>query len=65
MSARDDLGAALGTALLAVPGIAVGPLIRSHVAGTAGVLIWSLVFEPIIGCLGLPLPRCVISPRLR
>src|SRR3974377_306585 len=59
--ARDDLGAAL----LAVLGVAVGSLITSQVAGTVRVPIWSLVIEPITGCRGGLLPRCVIGPRLR
>lgn len=48
---RDDLGAVLGAALLAALGVAVGSLIRSQVAGVVGILIWSLVIEPIIGGL--------------
>jgi ABC-2 type transport system permease protein len=48
---RDDLGAVLGAALLAALGVAVGSLIRSQVAGIVGILIWSLVIEPIIGGL--------------
>jgi ABC-2 type transport system permease protein len=48
---RDDLGAVLGAALLAALGVAVGSLIRSEVAGIAGVLIWVLLIEPLIGGL--------------
>jgi hypothetical protein len=48
---RDDLGAVLGAALLAALGVAVGSLIRSQIAGVVGVLIWSIVIEPIIGSL--------------
>jgi ABC-2 type transport system permease protein len=48
---RDDLGAILGAALLAALGVAVGSLIRSEVAGIAGVLIWVLLIEPLIGGL--------------
>jgi ABC-2 type transport system permease protein len=48
---RDDLGAVLGAALLAALGVAVGSLIRSQIAGVVGILIWSLVIEPIIGGL--------------
>jgi ABC-2 type transport system permease protein len=46
---RDDLGTVLGAALLAALGVAVGSLIRSQVAGVVGVLVWSLVIEPIVG----------------
>jgi ABC-2 type transport system permease protein len=46
---RDDLGTMLGAALLAALGVAVGSLIRSQVAGVVGVLVWSLVIEPIVG----------------
>jgi ABC-2 type transport system permease protein len=48
---RDDLGAVLGAALLAALGVAVGSLIRSEVAAIAGVLIWVLLIEPLIGGL--------------
>jgi len=48
---RDDLGAVLGAALLAALGVAVGSLIRSELAGVVGVLIWSLLIEPLIGGL--------------
>jgi ABC-2 type transport system permease protein len=48
---RDDLGTVLGAALLAALGVAVGSLIRSQVAGVVGVLVWSLVIEPILGGL--------------
>lgn len=48
---RDDLGAVLGAALLAALGVAVGSLIRSQVAGIVGILIWSLLIEPILGGL--------------
>ena len=48
---RDDLGAVIGAALLAALAVAVGSLIRSQVAGVVGVLIWSLLIEPIIGSL--------------
>jgi ABC-2 type transport system permease protein len=49
--ARESLGATLGAALLAALGVAVGSLIRSQLAGVVGILIWSLVIEPIIGAL--------------
>jgi ABC-2 type transport system permease protein len=48
---RDDLGTVLGAALLAALGVAVGSLIRSEVAGIVGVLIWSILIEPLIGGL--------------
>jgi len=48
---RDDLGTVLGAALLAALGVAVGSLIRPQVAGITGILIWSLIIEPIIGGL--------------
>ncbi len=48
---RDDLGTVLGAALLAALGVAVGSLIRSQIAGIVGVLIWSVVIEPIIAGL--------------
>jgi ABC-2 type transport system permease protein len=48
---RDELGAVLGAALLAPLGVAVGSLIRSEIAGIVGILVWSLVIEPIVGGL--------------
>jgi ABC-2 type transport system permease protein len=49
--ARYDLGAVLGAALLAALGVAVGSLIRSELAAVVGILVWSLLIEPVIGAL--------------
>ncbi len=49
--ARYGVGAVLGAALLAALGVAVGSLIRSQLAGVVGILVWSLLIEPIIGGL--------------
>lgn len=44
-------GAALGAALLAVLGVAIGSLVRSQLAGVIGVFVWCLVLESIVGGL--------------
>ncbi len=49
--ARYDLGAVLGAALLAALGVAVGSVIRSELAAVVGILVWSLLVEPIIAAL--------------
>lgn len=42
-------GAVLGAALLAAAGAGLGSLVRSQLAGVVGVLIWSVVAEPVLG----------------
>jgi len=49
--ARYGLGATLGSALLAVAGVAVGTLIRGQVASIVAVFAWGFVVEQIVGGL--------------
>jgi hypothetical protein len=47
--ARYTAGAALGSALLATAGVAVGSLIRSQVAAIITVFVWGFVIEQSLG----------------
>lgn len=44
-------GAALGAALLAVIGVAVGSLVRSQLATVIGIFVWGIIAESVIGGL--------------
>ena len=49
--ARYALGAALGSAVLAAAGVAVGSLIRSQVGAIVAIFVWGFIFEQTIGAV--------------
>jgi ABC-2 type transport system permease protein len=49
--ARYGLGAVLGACLFAALGAGLGSLVRSQFGAVAGLLVWAVVAEPVIGAL--------------
>jgi ABC-2 type transport system permease protein len=42
-------GAAVGAGMLAVAGACLGSLVRGQLGAVMGVLIWSVILEPVVG----------------